>query len=261
MIPQPLREYFGTLPADLSEDQMRWYAAKQKTLGDKMKREYPSTAEEAFEAGVDGSYYHKQLAAARKEGRITKVKVEPLLAVDTWWDLGMHDSMAIWLGQQVGNEHRLVGYYECHGETFEYYAEWLDEWGKKHRVRFGRHHAPHDIKVRELGSVSRDKTRHGAAAMAGIHFDVVPNISIQDGVHAVRRIFPYCWFDEEACAQGLAALEAYHKQWDDINGIFLARPVERHWSKHGADAFRMKGVTARPNLGRRGGSVRVRRSV
>ncbi len=39
------------------------------TLSD-MKREYPSTPEEAFEASLEGAYYADQLAAAELQGRI-----------------------------------------------------------------------------------------------------------------------------------------------------------------------------------------------
>jgi hypothetical protein len=35
-----------------------------------MKREYPSTPDEAFEASVEGAYYSELLAAAELQGRI-----------------------------------------------------------------------------------------------------------------------------------------------------------------------------------------------
>jgi len=37
-----------------------------------MKREYPSTPEEAFEASVGGAYYAKQMAKAELERRINR---------------------------------------------------------------------------------------------------------------------------------------------------------------------------------------------
>ena len=260
VVPREVNEYLDGLGVELSDGQRRWYAAKLVQQGDDMKREYPSTPEEAFEAAVEGSYYHKQLTLIRGRGQITKVKPSTHVVTDTMWDLGMHDSMAIWLRQQVGNEYHFIHYYECHGEDFRYYAEYLEEVASRMRLRWGRHYAPHDIRVRELGSVAPDKTRLTAARMAGIPFDIVPDIGIQDGILAVRNILPRCWFDAEECDQGLQALSEYHKHWDDVNGVFLSRPVERHWSKHGADAFRMGAVMARDTAGRPG-AIRVKRSV
>jgi hypothetical protein len=37
-----------------------WYYAKEKTLGDDMKREYPTIPAEAFQQSVEGAYYAKQ---------------------------------------------------------------------------------------------------------------------------------------------------------------------------------------------------------
>ena len=37
--------------------QMAWYVKKSDTQLEDMKREYPSTPEEAFEATVEGAYY------------------------------------------------------------------------------------------------------------------------------------------------------------------------------------------------------------
>ena len=39
-----------------------------------MKREYPSTPEEAFEAALKGAYYADQMAAAELQGRIGEHK-------------------------------------------------------------------------------------------------------------------------------------------------------------------------------------------
>ncbi|MGO7704512.1 terminase, partial [Rhizobium ruizarguesonis] len=54
----------------LTDGQKACYVKKAETqLGD-MKREYPSTPAEAFEASVEGSYYADQMAVADAEERI-----------------------------------------------------------------------------------------------------------------------------------------------------------------------------------------------
>ena len=56
-----------------------------------MKREYPSTPEEAFEASLEGAYYADQLAAAELQGRVGDFPAEPGVPVDTRWDIGIGD--------------------------------------------------------------------------------------------------------------------------------------------------------------------------
>ena len=101
---EPLyKEYFDALKVEngikLSPRQKAWYVKKAEQQGDDMKREYPSTPKEAFEASVEGAYYAPQIAKAEVENRITAIPYEPELPVYTAWDLGMSDNMAIWFFQ------------------------------------------------------------------------------------------------------------------------------------------------------------------
>lgn len=188
----------------------------------------------SFKGSMRGSYYGTQMEKAEKDNRITRVPYEPTVKVDTFWDLGIADSMAVWFTQTIGKEVRVIDYYQVDGEGFPFMAKILSEKG----YAYGIHFAPHDIKVRELGSgVSRKET----AAKLGINFSVVPNIGIEDGIQAVRLILNKCWFDEEKCDKGLECLRQYHKEWDDKGKIFKSRP-HHDWSSHGADAFRMLAV-------------------
>ncbi len=66
-----------------------------------MKREYPSTPDEAFEASLEGAYYADQLAAAELQGRIGNFPAETGVPVDTAWDIGIGDYTSIWLFQRI----------------------------------------------------------------------------------------------------------------------------------------------------------------
>ena len=69
------------------------------------------------------AYYTKPLAAARKDGRLTRVPYDPALPVDTDRDLGVGDATVIWFSQSLrGGEVRLIDYYENSGEGIPHYA-------------------------------------------------------------------------------------------------------------------------------------------
>lgn len=190
----------------------------------------------SFDAANPGAYYGKQMTQAWKDGRIGRVPVEPGVPCETWWDLGIDDSMSIWITQTVVREIRCVHYYENSGEGLAHYANYLDAWAKKHEARFARHGMPHDIEVRELGTgKSRKEVCERQLGLKPI--TVAPQLDLEDGIEQVRRILGQCWFDEEQCARGISALTEYTKEWDEKQKVFAPRPLH-NWASHGADAFR-----------------------
>lgn len=196
----------------------------------------------SFDAALVGSYFGKAMEAARGEGRIGSVPWEPALPVETWWDLGVGDSTAIWFAQRTGREVRLIDYLEASGEGLPFYAKAL----KDKPYVYGRHIAPHDIEVRELGS---GKSRRETALHLGIRFEIAPAQSLEDGIEAARALVPRCWFDETKCTRGIAALCQYRREWNDKTRDFKPTPLH-DWTSHGCDAFRY-GAVARE----RGGSA------
>ena len=201
--------------------------------------EYDQEFECSFTASVKGAIYAKELDAARAGGRITAVPVDPVLPVDTYWDLGVGDSTAIWFVQTTrGGEVRVVDYYENSGEGLPHYRQVLTQRG----YTYGKHTAPHDIQVRELGS---GRSRLETARQMGINFLVAPNVSIDDGIHAVRMLFPRCWFDERKCAVGLENLMAYRKGWNTRLQEFSPSPVH-DFASHASDALRYCALSLKP---------------
>lgn len=184
----------------------------------------------SFEGVQAGAYFGKQMAAAEKEGRVCAIPVEPGIAVDTWWDLGMRDAMAVWFTQDVGREVRVIDYLENSGEGLPWYAAALQERG----YVYGKHHAPHDIAVRELGT---GKSRMEAAAALGISFLAIPRVAEKaDSIEAGRQFLEKCWFDRARTERGRLALVSYHKTWDERRKVFSSAP-EHDWASNGADAF------------------------
>jgi|TARA_R110000751_G_scaffold28120_2_gene73671 phage terminase large subunit len=185
----------------------------------------------------DGAYFAKFI----QDNQIMDFAVEPNIPVDTYWDLGIADSTAIWLVQQVGREIRVVDCYENQGEGLQFYVNYLHDWRTKHQAVFGQHYAPHDIQVRELGS---GKSRLETARKLGIHFRVVPKLSIEDGIHAARAMLPKCYFNKTNCKTGLQALRRYRKEFDERKGVYKPHPLH-DWSSHYSDAFRYFSIAFR----------------
>lgn len=190
---------------------------------------------------IGGAIYSEALALAKQEGRICAVPYDPAHRVDTWWDLGVGDAMSIWFTQDVGREIHVIDYYEASGEGFPFYAQMLDKRG----YVYGRHVAPHDIAVREMGS---GRSRQEVAKSLGINFDVAPSIGLEDGIHAVRMLFGKFWFDQLKTKAGLEALMHYRRDYNKRLGEYKSSPVH-DWASHGADAIRTLGLAhkiARP---------------
>ena len=75
----------------------------------------------------------------------------------------------------------------------------------------------------------------------GIVFDIAPMLDIMDGIEAVRRLLPNCWFDEERCEEGIKSLENYRKDRNERYDTWRNKPRHDKYS-HGADAFRTMGI-------------------
>lgn len=240
-----LNRYFDALQNEegitLTNGQAAWYAKKAEVQKDDMKREYPSTPKEAFEAAVEGAYYAAQMTLAEKEGRIGRVPYDPTLKVETWWDLGMNDDMSIWFVQRHRNEVRVIDHYSNSGEGLAHYAKVISE----RPYVYSRHCMPHDIAVRDL-SETNGRSRKEVAEGLGIKPIVVSaRIEVQDGIEAVRNGLSRCYFDTDKCADGIRGLKNYRKEWDDNRGVWKNCPRHDQYS-HDADSFRTGWTAPEP---------------
>ena len=103
---------------------------------------------------------------------------------------------------------------------------------------FGRIYLPHDGRHREWGS-GRSRIEQVHAEKISSKFPILqPLGDVEEGINAARATIPPRTFDQAACAEGLKALKAYRKEWDEERGCWKDRP--RHdWASHCADAFRV----------------------
>ena len=205
-------------------------AAKKDMSEDQYQQEF----ECSWTAAIQGAYYGRLLEEAEKESRIGKVQHDTGALVETWWDLGIGDSTAIWFVQRIGAELRVIDYYENNGESLGHYANVLQDKAKENEWNYGDHVFPHDVRQRSLDT---GRTRVETLQNLGVEPTIIPQMKVEDGIEAVRRKLKNCWFDEMKCRRGIDALRQYRAQYDEKNQVFKLRPVH-DWASHAADAFR-----------------------
>ena len=201
-------------------------AAKNEMGEDKYRQEF----ECSFDAAVEGSYFGQILNELEAKKHMQEIPREELSRTFTAWDLGMGDSTSIWVAQLVGTEVRLLDYYENHGVGLDHYVKWL----RDNDYEKAEHILPHDVRVRELGT---GKSRMEMLEEAGLEIKIAPRMSLDDGIQAVRRLLPRCWFNVPKVQTGLNCLRNYRRDYDEKRKIFYERPLH-DWSSHGSDSFR-----------------------
>jgi hypothetical protein len=201
-------------------------AAKNEMGEDKYRQEF----ECSFDAAVEGSYYGQILNELEDKKHMQEIPREELSRTFTAWDLGMGDSTSIWVAQLVGTEVRLIDYYENHGVGLDHYVKWI----KDNDYLKAEHILPHDVRVRELGT---GKSRMEMLEESGLEVKIAPRMGLDDGIQAVRRLLPRCWFNVPKVQTGLNCLRNYRRDYDEKRKIFYERPLH-DWSSHGSDSFR-----------------------
>jgi hypothetical protein len=183
---------------------------------------------------IKGAYYTKELDQARREGRIKTVPFDPALKVHTVWDLGIDDSMSIGFWQRTATDIRLINYYQNENFGLDHYFGVLEDYRKEYKYNYGKHFAPHDSSKRELSS---GKTIIQIAKDMGYDFIRIPLSGIQDGILAVKLMFPRVFINEPLCEQAISAWRNYRKKWNDALLKYDDEPLH-DWASHASDMLR-----------------------
>ena len=200
--------------------------------------QYPHIWEGDYASVLAGAYFARDLAEAKAQGRIGIVAADPLMQLRAYWDIGgagvkYSDATAIWIAQFVGQQIRVLDYYESVGQSLGAHLNWL----RSHGYQDARCYLPHDGSKADLitGTRYEDHIRQ-----AGFVVETVPiggKAAALKRVEAARRRFPSIWFNQSKCQGGLDALGWYHERMDYERQIGLG--PDHDWSSHAADAFGM----------------------
>lgn len=206
---------------------------------------YPERCDHVWEGGYatafDGAYFAKLLSDARTKGRIGRVEADPLLPIRAFVDIGgsgaTADAFVIWIVQWVGQEIRVLDYYESVGQVLAYHVNWMRENGYESAILRFPHDGVNNNNV--LGKRYEDHWREAG-------FNVDPSVPNQGRgaasmrIEAVRRLGPKMWFNEATTEPGRDALGFYHEKKDEARNVGLG--PDHDWSSHAADAFGLMAV-------------------
>ncbi len=244
-----LNDYFSDLENQgiaLSDAQKAWYIAQFRVFGYLVKREYPSTPDEAFQQQVEGAIYGKWITRLRAEGKLAaEMEADESAPLYVSWDIGMSDYMSLWLIQPgPDGKFYILDYYSANDQKTQHYINRVRDWEAQFGTRVYKHLLPHDAARRDW-----EKTSFQDKLMRSRFFtEIVPRTNdVWAGIQQVREMLPHCVFHKR-CSQpvkvngieyisGVDALENYQSEQPGKNGI--ERPSPRHNEcSHGADAFR-----------------------
>ena len=249
-------------PAIMERKRLRWLKNDPDS--------YEHVWEGAYATAVKGAYFTKQLASARREGRICRVGRDPNMKLRLFVDIGgtgaNADAFTMWGAQFIGREVRVLNYYEQVGQEVGHHLRWMRKRGylpDNTEIFLPHDGATHD----KVFSVSYQS----ALEAAGYNVTVVPNQgrgAAMARVNAARRIFPSVWINEEekkergeeaefepTTADGIEALGWYHEKWDEERDIGLGPAHD--WASHGSDAFGLMAIVAEDAM-RSGGAMKRR---
>ena len=211
-------------------------AAAAQISQDQFEQEYQCS----FEAAIIGAFYGEDLRKITEAGQVRRVDYDPHIPTHTAWDLGYRDDTAIWWYQVVRNEIHIIDYFAISGANIEEIAKIV----LQKPYIYGKHYLPHDARAKTLAAAGKSVIEQLAEFLGINNMAIVPDLSVQDGIQAVRQMLPMCWFDADRTHDGLEALRQYQREYDEDKKAFRQTP--RHdWTSHPADAFRMLAIAWR----------------
>lgn len=225
---------------EMSHSDNPWFSdvLRNERLNDKLRmtpEEYAHVWEGKCLPAVHGAIYAAEVAAAQSSGRITEVPYDPLLKAHVVFDLGWNDAMAISIVQCVASSIRVIRYIEDSHRTLADYSSDLRDL----KLNWGTVFLPHDARAKSI------QTRQSAAEMMtalGWNIEIVPSMSVENGIRSARAVFPRVYFDKSRSARLVECLKRYRRSINTTTNEPGA-PLHDEFS-HGADCFRYLAIAS-----------------
>lgn len=184
---------------------------------------------------LEGAIYAKELREAQFAGRICKVPYSASKPVDVFFDLGWSDNTSLWFVQRIGFEFRAIKSYQNRHQALHHYLQYI----QSQKYVIGTLWLPHDARAKQIGT---GMSVEEMAKASGYSVKIVPMLGVEDGINALRTIFPTIYFDEENCSDGIQALRRYRYKVDSLTGQVGREPLHDDAS-HYSDALRYMAIS------------------
>jgi hypothetical protein len=194
----------------------------------------------SFDAAILGAFYGTEMRLLEEQGHITKVDYDPSLQCYTAWDIGHTDDTSIWWFQMNRGELRIIDFYSVSGAGVEDVGKLVRDRG----YHYEKHFLPHDAKAKTFSANGKSTIEQLVPLLGFGSLSIVPMLSKQDGIQAVRMTLPNCYFDAKKCKLGIEALKQYEREYDEDTKAFRAAP-KHNWASNPADAFRYLALSWR----------------
>lgn len=198
---------------------------------------------------VEGAVYKEELRELYARQGVREVPYDPSVGgVDVFFDIGMGHYTAAWFVQRSMWEHRYLRFYKNRMQNADHYVQYL----QKLPYSYDTIWLPHDASAKRFGTklTVEEQFRERFPQVK-----IVPRLSIEDGINALKTIFPNAYFDAANCAEGLADLANYAYEIDPVTKTWSSRPDQSSEAADAADAARYSAVGSGVKKRRRSGVV------
>lgn len=220
---------------------------------------YEQEYECSFDAAILGAYYAAEFSRIDKEGRIANCSYEAPWPVHVVFDIGYDDDTAIYWFQVVGGEPRIIGSYYNSGKDPDHYCSVImgrevninfihdkleieygmdNQWSEHQAYQYASINLPHDAKAKTFAAKGKSVEEQFAAVFGWGAIQIVPKLSIEDGIQATRKLLNRVVIDHSVDTE---PLRQYHRQWNDEKKMFEDKPFH-DWTSHYADCLRYLAV-------------------
>lgn len=213
----------------------------EEMRGQMTEDQYEQEMECSFEAAVRGTYYADIIHQMEENGQINdSVYYDPTLDVHVASDIGFSDSTAMWFWQLGPDGPNIIDYHEAAGEELPYYFEMLLSKGYKYDTIW----LPHDARAKTLAT---RRTTVEQFVAEGFPINIAPKLAVQHGIDAARKMMRMCRFNSVTCTNGIEALRAYRRRYNEVTRSYSNTPLH-DWASNGADAFRYFSLVTQEHL-------------
>lgn len=245
-------------PQQLQEELVEYVTTYGEDMGIALfEQEY----ECSFDAAIMGAYYASECRKLEEDGRLAEFEWNHKYPVHAAMDIGRSDDTAIWFFQCYGGAIHVLETYATHGKDPDHFigviagrdcsiniidgkciAEWGDanEYAHHRDWQYGSINMPHDARAKTFATLKSAEEQF-AAAFGWDLIELVPGLSVEDGINAGRKALNIARIHAEDAADGYEAVKAYHRKWNDEKKAFSQGP-DHDWSSHYADGWRYLAI-------------------